>query len=405
MSQFLLISSANSFNVLLNPEVDLQVGDSLEPEDFNIRYTDEFNQLVDVDFNQVYLSGFDSSTPGTKYVIVSYDGNSQVVPVPVKPNNISLTVTSAKQSYIAGTGLTTTDFIVYAGADRVYNFDISPNIFQNAGQHTVTILYSGMQAQTVILVVEPVQKTTQQEGFTISLSGEYKTEYYVGEQIDTSGVKITKVTNSGKVSDVTKECKFNLPSTETEGEFVVEVTYKSQVLTYPVKISPVEYLNMEFNQDGTVTIHYKGKADEIVTPEQVTSNGNGTYKVTAISGDGSVYTEDIINYYELNNIHQEKTNQPQSKKSQRISSLVPVGITIAVSDGTMAPFEETNIQSVSDVALKVTSTPQEEISGLGEISYIVDANGDTVLNISNEPVKSPAYYAAVNSVVEVYYDK
>lgn len=405
MSQFLLTSSANSFNVTLNPEVDLRAGDSLQPEDFNIKYTDEFNQLVDVDFNQVYLSGFDSSTPGTKYVVVSYDGNSQVVPVLVKPNNTNLTVTPAKQSYIAGTELTTADFIVYAGADRIYNFDISPNIFQNGGQHTVTILYSGMQAQTVVKVVEPVQQTTQQEGFTISLSGEYKTKYYVGEQIDTSGVKVTKTTNSGKVSDVTKECKFNVPSTEDEGDFVVEVTYKSQVLTYPIKIIPVEYLNMEFNQDGTVTIHYTGKDDEIVSPTQVTSNGDGTYKVTAISENGSVYTENIINYYELNSIHQEKTEQPQGKKSQRIAALVPVGITIAVSNGTMAPFEETNIQSVSDVAIKVTSTPQEEIAGLGEISYIVDANGDTVLNISDEPVKSPAYYAAVNSVVEVYYDK
>lgn len=405
MSQFLLTSSASSFNVTLNPEVDLRAGDSLQPEDFNIKYTDEFNQLVDVDFNQVYLSGFDSSTPGTKYVVVSYDGNSQVVPVLVKPNNTNLTVTPAKQSYTAGTELTTTDFIVYAGADRIYSFDISPNIFQNSGQHTVTILYSGMQAQTVVKVIEPVQQTTQQEGFTISLSGEYKTEYYVGEQIDTSGVKVTKVTNSGKVSDVTKECKFNVPSTEVEGEFAVEVTYKSQVLTYPVKIIPVEYLNMEFNQDGTVTIHYTGKDDEVVSPTQVTSNGDGTYKVTAISENGSVYTENIINYYELNSIHQEKTEQPQGKKSQRIAALVPVGITIAVSNGTMAPFEETNIQSVSDVAIKVTSTPQEEIAGLGEISYIVDANGDTVLNIDNEPVKSPAYYAAVNSIVEVYYDK
>ena len=162
---------------------------------------------------------------------------------------------------------------------------------------------------------------------------------------------------------------------------------------------------MEFNQDGTVTIHYTGKDDEVVSPTQVTSNGDGTYKVTAISENGSVYTENIINYYELNSIHQEETEQPQGKKSQRIAALVPVGITIAVSNGTMAPFEETNIQSVSDVAIKVTSTPQEEIAGLGEISYIVDANGDTVLNISNEPVKSPAYYAAVNSIVEVYYDK
>ena len=401
----LLISSktglANSFDVKLLPGVEYKVGDKLLPEDFVITYIDDLNNKVDVDMSQVRLSGFDSSTSGTKYVVVSYNNMSQVVPVLVKPNDTILTVTPAKSKYQAGIKLTTSDFLVYNGSDRVTDFDIVPSIFQSEGQHTVTITANGIQANTVIQVISDQTQPQTQEGYTISIQGDYKTEYYIGEQLDTSGVEVIKTTNSGKVIDVTKECKFNAPPMTQEGDYVVEITYKSQVVTYPITIKPAKYLNMEMNEDGTVTLHFEGREDETVKPVQVVPNNDGTYKVTAVGTSGDVHTENLVNYNTIESPTENTKPVKEEIKSERITALVPIGIIITVHNGKMAEFEDANIQSLSDVGLKVVSTPQEPIDGLGKIEFMVNTQGSTVMKVTNEPVKSSAYYAALNTKVEV----
>jgi len=145
---------ASSFDVKLLPGIEYKVGDKLLPEDFVITYIDDLNNKVDVDMSQVRLSGFDSSTSGTKYVVVSYNNMSQVVPVLVKPNDTILTVTPAKSKYQAGVKLTTSDFLVYSGSDRVTDFDIVPSIFQSDGQHTVTITANGTIINWINLDIE-----------------------------------------------------------------------------------------------------------------------------------------------------------------------------------------------------------------------------------------------------------
>lgn len=392
---------ASSFDVRLLPGIEYNIGDNILPEDFVITYIDDLNNKVDVDMSQVRLSGFDSSTSGTKYVVVSYNNMSQVVPVLVKPSNTILIVTPAKSKYQAGVRLTTSDFVVYNGSERITAFDIVPSVFQSEGQHTVTISANGMQANTVIQVIGTPQQQQTQESYTISIEGDYKTEYFIGEDLDTDGVKVVKTTNSGKVTDITKECKFNAPPMTQEGEYVVEITYKSQVVTYPIKIKQATYLNMEMNEDGTVTLHFDGRDDEIVNPVQVVQNNDGTYKVTAVGTDGSVHTENLVNYNAIESPTENTKPARQEIKSTKITALVPVGVIITVHNGKMAEFEDTNIQSLSDVGLKVTSTPQDPIEGLGKIEFTVNPQGSTVMKVTNEQVNSSAYYAALNTEVEV----
>ena len=392
---------ASSFDVRLLPGVEYNIGDTILPEDFVITYIDDLNNKVDVDMSQVRLSGFDSSTSGTKYVVVSYNNMSQVVPVLVKPSNTLLTVTPAKSKYQAGVRLTTSDFVVYNSSERITAFDIVPSVFQSEGQHTVTISANGMQANAVIQVIGNPQQQATQESYTISIEGDYKTEYFIGEDLDTEGVKVIKTTNSGKVTDITKECKFNAPPMTQEGEYVVEITYKSQVVTYPIKVKQATYLNMEMNEDGTVTLHFEGREDEIVNPVQVVQNNDGTYKVTAVGANGDVHTENLVNYNAIESPTENTKPARQEIKSTKITALVPVGVIITVHNGKMAEFEDTNIQSLSDVGLKVTSTPQDTIEGLGKIEFTVNPQGSTVMKVTNEQVNSSAYYAALNTEVEV----
>ena len=396
------IGLASSFDVRLLPGVEYNIGDTILPEDFVITYIDDLNNKVDVDMSQVRLSGFDSSTSGTKYVVVSYNNMSQVVPVLVKPSNTILTVTPAKSKYQAGVRLTTSDFVVYNGSERIIAFDIVPSVFQSEGQHTVTIAANGMQANTVIQVMgNPQQQQQTQESYTISIEGDYKTEYFIGEDLNIGGIKVIKTTNSGKVTDITKECKFNVPPMTQEGEYVVEITYKSQVVTYPIKIKQAQYLNMEMNEDGTVTLHFEGREDEIVKPVQVVQNNDGTYKVTAVGTNGDVHTENLINYNAIESPTENTKPVREEIKSTKITALVPVGVIITVHNGKMAEFEDTNIQSLSDVGLKITSTPQDPIEGLGKIEFTVNPQGSTVMKVTNEQVNSSAYYAALNTEVEV----
>lgn len=395
------IGLASSFDVRLLPGVEYNIGDTILPEDFVITYIDDLNNKVDVDMSQVRLSGFDSSTSGTKYVVVSYNNMSQVVPVLVRPSNTILTVTPAKSKYQAGVRLTTSDFVVYNGSERVTTFDIVPSVFQSEGQHTVTIAANGMQANTVIQVIGNPQQQQTQESYTISIEGDYKTEYFIGEDLNIGGVKVIKTTNSGKVTDITKDCKFNAPPMTQEGEYVVEITYKSQVVTYPIKVKQATYLNMEMNEDGTVTLHFEGREDEIVNPVQVVQNNDGTYKVTAVGTNGDVHTENLVNYNAIEYLTENTKPARQEIKSTKITALVPVGVIITVHNEKMAEFEDTNIQSLSDVGLKVTSTPQDPIEGLGKIEFTVNPQGSTVMKVTNEQVNSSAYYAALNTEVEV----
>lgn len=99
-----------------------------------------------------------------------------------------------------------------------------------------------------------------------------------------------------------------------------------------------------------------------------------------------MHTENLVNYNTIESPAENTKPAREEIKSEKITALVPIGVIITVHNGKMAEFEDTNIQSLSDVGLKVVSTPQEPIDGLGKIEFMVNTQGSTIMKVTNEPV-------------------
>lgn len=195
------------------------------------------------------VSGFDSSTEGTKTLTVTYGGKTTTYDIIVKEaqvTSIALITPPTKKEYFTGDELDVTggSINVYFEDNNYVNIALSAGMISGfdstaAGTKTLYVNYAGKTTNFFVTVMEP--KLTALELAAVPA----KTEYSLGEALDVTGGKLTATyeNNTTATIDITPDMVSGFDSM-TSGTKTLTVKYSSQTVTFDITVK---------NSGGSVT--------------------------------------------------------------------------------------------------------------------------------------------------------
>lgn len=195
------------------------------------------------------VSGFDSSTEGTKTLTVTYGGKTTTYDIIVKEaqvTSIELITPPTKKEYFTGDELDVTggSINVYFEDNSYVNIALSAGMISGfdstaAGTKTLSVNYAGKTTNFIVTVMEP--KLTALELAAVPA----KTEYSLGEALDVTGGKLTATyeNNTSATIDITPDMVSGFDSM-TSGTKTLTVKYSSQTVTFDITVK---------NSGGSVT--------------------------------------------------------------------------------------------------------------------------------------------------------
>ena len=251
------------------------VGQSFNSSGMKITATYNNGTTKDVT-SSVKTTGFDSSTAGTKTITVSYTENGITKTTGFSVTILAKTVTSltvtapTKTTYYVGDSFDKSGLVVNA----TYNDNSTVDVTNSAsfsgfdsktiGEKTITVSYGGKTATFKVNVIAvPIS--------SISLNTtNAKTQYYVGDTFDKTGIVVTAKYDNGTTADVTSSATFSGFSSTATGNKTVTASYSGKTATFTVNVaagltntSTVNSTSIKIGETATVT----GKA----------SGGSGGY--------------------------------------------------------------------------------------------------------------------------------
>ena len=236
-----------------NHKTTYDVGDYLDVSGLTIEVTKEDGTTKTVYVTESMVDGFYSYTAGTQTLTITYGGCTTTFDVTVVANvsltGIEIVSEPDKTSYIVGEDLDLSGLEIEAtysdgstsyvdvSLDMVSGFDSSV-----ARTQTLTVTYGDC---TATFDVEVVENSVSSLNITSTPS---KTSYYVGEDLDLSGLEIEAVYSNGSTSyvDVSLDMVSGFNSSKV-GTQTVTITYRGYTATFTVE---VEYHTITFNANG-----------------------------------------------------------------------------------------------------------------------------------------------------------
>ena len=227
-------------------KTEYEIGESLNTFGLKLKltYSDGSYEYVTDGFA---VSGFDSSSSGTKTIRVEYGGKITTFTVTVnEPEEqiilLSISVFSKpnKTVYEIGEELDTTGLklkLKHSDNSITYvsdGFIVSGFNSNVAGTKTITVKYGDKSATFTVTVNE-----TEEEVVLSSISiNRYpaKTEYEIGESLDTTGLKLKLIYSDGSYEYVTDGFTTSGFGSSTSGEKIVTVKYGGKSTTFTVTI-------------------------------------------------------------------------------------------------------------------------------------------------------------------------
>lgn len=237
-----------------------------------------------------WCTGFSSSKVGEKTVTITYPDSKA-------KTTLKVTVVTEKElkinppktlTYFVGdkedrSGLTVS--VVYSNGDSVLldsGYTVSGFSSTTAGEKTITVKYKDLSASYKITVFEPALKN-----ITIAKKPA-KLSYYLGEILDTSGIKVTATYENGKTADVTSKITVtgDLGSSGTK-KITVSYTERDvkKTATFNVTVTDVKIKNIVFESYPTKTTYAEG---EVFDPTGI------SIKVTYNNGKVETVSENIL---------------------------------------------------------------------------------------------------------------
>ena len=228
-------------------------------------------------------SALDSSSAGQKTITVTYQGLTTTFTVTVVAVNlVSVAVKTMpnKVSYFTGeafdqTGLTLTATYNNGKTETIAS-GISCTGFNSAtaGQKTITASYGGKSTTFTVEVkaIVPVSISVKK--------APNKTEYFVGDSYDGTGLVVNVVYNNGTNKDITTGFTTSGFSSANAGKNTVTVNYEGLKATFDVTIKAVELTGIEIAKAPNKTTYNTG--DELDTTGLVLTlkYNNGTTGTT-----------------------------------------------------------------------------------------------------------------------------
>ena len=198
----------------------------------------------------------------------------------------SLTIATqpTKTNYYVGDTLNTAGLTLKAAYNNgttqtiTGGFTCTPTVLTSAGAQTVTVNYGGKTATFTV----NVQDVTL-SGIAIA-SNPTKTNYYVGDTLDTTGLKLTATYNNGTTQTITSGFTCTPTALSTAGVQTVTVNYGGKTATFTVNVElPVlPFVTLTFDPtDGVLDL-----AD---TPEKTVYPGEAYGRLPEPTADGMVF--------------------------------------------------------------------------------------------------------------------
>lgn len=409
---------------LSTEELSMKVGDSAvisanvtpsNAENKTLTFTSSDSTVAKVDSNGK-VTALKAGT--AKITVKSSNGITAVCNVTVgevkKLSSIKVVTLPTKTNYYLWEAFSSDGLKVVATYTDSTTFDVTSQCTvsgastSSVGEKTATVRYTEdgvTKTASFNIVVKGKLKT-----LTVS-SMPNKTEYYVGESLDTSGIQVIAGYSDGSVKTVTGACSFTGFSSSSEGTKSVKVSYGEEGITvsaqFSVKISRktpllksisidknpnvTEYLQGDaFKSTGIkVTATYSDSSTKDVTKLCTFSGGNcdsvGTKQVTVTYEENSAAAKasfNIIVFAKLKSLSVSAEPEKISYKLNEKFDKSGIKLTASYSDG-----------STKDVTSLCTfSSLDSSTSGLKEIeaSYTergIRATAKTTVVVLSEDVK------------------
>ncbi len=262
-------------------EVKYYVGDMLNTSGLTLTAT--YNNGT----TKTISSGFTCTpttlnTVGTQKIIVTYGGKTTSFNVIVEEVVVtSLTVKSnpTNISYYVGDTLNTNGLTLTATYDNgttktiSSGFTCTPTTLSTAGTQKITVTYGG-KTTSFNVTVEAIAL----ERIAVKTNPD-KTNYYVGDTLNTSGLTLTATYNDGTTKTVSSGFTCTPTTLNTAGAQKITVTYGGKTTSFNVTVKEVALASIAVKSNPTKTSYYVGD----------TLNTNGL-TLTAIYNNGTTKT-------------------------------------------------------------------------------------------------------------------
>ncbi len=240
-----IIDSVEKIEITKTPsKTNYLINEDLDTTDLTVTYDGK-----ELESDEYFISGFDSSKAGKYKYLVNYNGATAEVPYSV--SNLRLTKMEVsylpiKTEYFIGDKFSSEGLVVNGIYDNGYESKILPsdsyeikvdetknNEFISSGKKKVTIKDMNTTLNTSFYVNVSDAKVDE----LVLTEKPVKTEYFLNEEVSTDGLVVTAVyDNSLKLTLNSDEYSIKLPATDKAGEFNIVVTYKGKDLLIPIKV-------------------------------------------------------------------------------------------------------------------------------------------------------------------------
>ena len=317
-------------------------------------------------------SALDSSSAGQKTITVTYQGLTTTFSVTVIAVNlvsVSVKTMPNKTSYFTGesfdqTGLTLTATYNNGNTETISS-GISCTGFSSAtaGQKTVTASYGG-KSTTFTVEVKAIVPT----GITVKTAPN-KTEYFVGDSYDGTGLVVNVTYNNGTNKDITTGFTTSGFSSATAGKNTVTVSYEGFTATFDVTIKAVELTGIEIAKQPNKTTFNTG--DELDTTGLVLTlkYNNGTIGTTDTGYTVSGYNTDTAGEQTITVTYQGFTATYKVTLIQSYADYTEVDAAISAANAKIATgfYTDESVEalnnSINAVVRNLKATEQETVNG------------------------------------------
>jgi hypothetical protein len=289
------------------------VGDTFSTDGLEVNASYKSGKVIkNVNHSDLEIIGSEISE-GQNKIIVSYDTYSitaltkegEGITVVGVPNELTITTPPSNTTFYVG------DRIDLSGMTLKYkslteekeisvaDCTVTPNILTTAAEHEVTVSYKNSSVTVKVSATEKPPFVNKLE----IVSQPTKTEYYVGEAIDLSGMLLKYTTESGEKIVSLSECIVSHTTLPTAGNHTVIVVYENLTITLTLTAVkkttgndtptlPETNINVaDVNGDGQVTY-----ADAVALLKFI--HFANTYSIVTgtgdANGDGKITTDDAI---------------------------------------------------------------------------------------------------------------
>ena len=219
------------------------------------------------------------STAGVQTVTVNYGGKTATFAVNVQEvtlSGIAIASNPSKTSYFVGDTLDTTGLKLTAtysnGTTQTITsgFTCTPTALTSAGAQTVTVNYGGKTATFTV----NVQNVTL-SGIAIA-SNPTKTSYFVGDTLDTTGLKLTATYSNGTTQTITSGFTCTPTALTSAGAQTVTVNYGGKTATFTVNVQNVTLSGIAIASNPTKTSYFVGDTLDTTGLKLTATYSNGT---------------------------------------------------------------------------------------------------------------------------------